>query len=141
MSYRYLENIATADAAFEVVASSLEELFQDAAIAIFEIMADTRTVRPAKTLRIELISDDIEGLFFDWLSELVYLKDTESILFCGFEVSILENESYELMATVSGDTIDQQKHILRSDIKAVTYHLFEFKKTGKNWTARVVLDI
>ena len=141
MSYSYLEDIATADAAFEVKGRTLEELFRDAALATFEVMADTGTVNPEVARKIELRSEDLGDLFFDWLSELVYLKDAESLIFSRFDVSIKKNDAYELKATASGEAINQERHSLRSDVKAVTYHMFEVKKTGENWTARVVLDI
>jgi SHS2 domain-containing protein len=141
MPYRYLEDIATADAAFEVEGKTLEELFRDAAIATFEVMADTGTVKPEVTRKIELENEGVDNLLFDWLSELVYLKDAESLIFRRFDVDIRKNDAYKLKATVSGEPINQRKHSLRSDVKAVTYHMFEVKKTGENWTARVVLDI
>ncbi len=141
MPYRYLEDIATADAAFEVEGKTLEELFRDAAVATFEIMADTGTVKPEVTREIELEKEDVDNLLFDWLSELVYLKDADGLIFSRFDVNIRKNDAYKLKATVSGEPINQRKHSLRSDVKAVTYHMFEVKKTGENWTARVVLDI
>lgn len=141
MPYRYLEDIATADAAFEVEGKTLEELFRDAAIATFEVMVDTGTVKPEVIREIELENEDVDNLLFDWLSELVYLKDAESLIFCRFDVNIRKNNAYELKGTASGEPINQRKHSLRSDVKAVTYHMFEVKKTGENWTARVVLDI
>jgi SHS2 domain-containing protein len=141
MPYRYLEDVATADAAFEVEGKTLEDLFRDAAIATFEVMADTGTVKPEVTRKIELENEGVDNLLFDWLSELVYLKDAESLIFRRFDVDIRKNDAYKLKATVSGEPINQRKHSLRSDVKAVTYHMFEVKKTGENWTARVVLDI
>ncbi len=141
MSYRFLEDIATADAAFEADGKTPEELFRDAATATFEVMADTGSVNPVMTWSIELNNETIDGLLFDWLSELVYLKDAEGVLFCKFDVSIEKNGAYELKARVAGETIDRGKHILRSDVKAVTYHLFKVEKSGDKWRARVVLDI
>lgn len=141
MPFRYLEDIATADAAFEVVGRTLEKLFRDAAIATFEVMVDTKSVEPGITRKIELKNEAVDNLLFDWLSELVYLKDAEALLFSKFDISIKKNDFYELKATASGEAINQEKHILRSDVKAVTYHMFEVKKTEKNWTARVILDI
>jgi SHS2 domain-containing protein len=141
MPYRYLEDIATADAAFEVEGKTLEELFRDAAVATFEVMVDTGTVKPEVTREIELENEDVDNLLFDWLSELVYLKDADGLIFSRFDVNIRKNDAYKLKATASGEPINQRKHSLRSDVKAVTYHMFEVKKTGENWTARVVLDI
>ncbi len=141
MPYRYLEDIATGDAAFEADGRTLEELFREAAIATFEVMVDTESVEPRITREVELKNEAVDGLLFDWLSELVYLKDAEAVLFCKFNVNIEKNDAYELKARVSGENIDQQKHSLRSDVKAVTYHLFEVKKTEESWIARVILDI
>ncbi len=141
MPYRYLEDIATGDAAFKADGRTLEELFTEAAIATFEVMVDTESVEPRITREVELKNEAVDGLLFDWLSELVYLKDSEAVLFCKFNVNIKKNNAYELKASASGENIDQQKHSLRSDVKAVTYHMFEVKKTEENWTARVILDI
>jgi SHS2 domain-containing protein len=141
MSYLYLEDLSFADAAFEASGSTLEELFMGAAAATFEVMADTKTVKPVLIREIVLENESVDGLLIDWLSELVFLKDSESLLFCEFDVCITKNDVYELNALAKGDKIDRDKHSLRSDVKAVTYHMLEVKKTGENWTARVVLDI
>lgn len=141
MPYRYLEELSSADAAFEATGRTLEELFSDAAIATFEVMADTNTVKQLLTREIELENESVDGLLIDWLSELVFLKDTETILFSVFDVNIRKNDVYILKAVAKGEKIDREKHSLRSDVKAVTYHMFEVTKKGDNWTARVVLDI
>jgi len=141
MPYRFLEDIATGDAAFEAEGRTLEELFREAAVATFEVMVDTKGVEPRITREVELKNEAVDGLLFDWLSELVYLKDAEAVLFSKFNVNIKKNDAYELRAKASGENINQQKHILRSDVKAVTFHMFEVKKTEENWTARVILDI
>jgi SHS2 domain-containing protein len=141
MPYRFLEDIATGDAAFEAEGRTLEELFVEAAVATFEVMVDTMGVEAKITREVELKNEAVDGLLFDWLSELVYLKDAEAVLFSKFKVNIKKNDAYDLKAMVSGENINQQKHILRSDVKAITYHMFEVKKTGENWTARVILDI
>jgi len=141
MPYRYLEELSSADAAFEATGRTLEELFSDAAIATFEVMADTNTVKQLLTREIKLENESVDGLLIDWLSELVFLKDTETVLFSVFDVNIRKNDVYILNAVAKGEKIDREKHSLRSDVKAVTYHMFEVTKTGDNWTARVVLDI
>ena len=141
MPYRYLEELSSADAAFEATGRTLEELFSDAAIATFEVMSDTTKVSQLLTREIELENESVDGLLIDWLSELVFLKDTENILFGAFDVNIRKNDVYILKAEAKGEKIDREKHSLRSDVKAVTYHMFEVTKKGDHWTARVVLDI
>ncbi len=141
MPYRFLEDIATGDAAFEAEGRTLEELFREAAIATFEIMVDTKGVEEKIIREVELKNEAVDGILFDWLSELVYLKDAEAFLFSKFNVNIKKNDAYKLKARASVENINQQKHCLRSDVKAVTFHMFEVKKTEENWTARVILDI
>jgi SHS2 domain-containing protein len=141
MPYRFLDDIACADAAFEAGGSTLEELFRDSATAAFEVMADLKTVKPFLAREIMLENEAVDGLLIDWLSELVFLKDSDSILFSQFEVNIRKNDVYVLKGVAKGEKIDREKHIIRSDVKAVTYHLLEVKKTGDKWVARVVLDI
>ncbi|MDO8727274.1 MAG: archease [Candidatus Methanoperedens sp.] len=141
MPYRYLEELSSADAAFEATGRTLEELFSDSAIATFEVMADTTTVSQLLIHEIELENESVDGLLIDWLSELIFLKDTENILFSVFDINIRKNDVYILKAEAKGEKIDREKHSLRSDVKAVTYHMFEVTKKGDHWTARVVLDI
>lgn len=141
MSYRYLEDLSYADAAFEASGKTLEELFADSAAATFEVMVDTKTVKPLWSRKIVLENGSVDGLLIDWLSELVFLKDSENLLFCEFKVDITKNDVYELKAQALGEKINREKHSLRSDVKAVTYHMLEVKRTGDIWTARVVLDI
>ncbi len=141
MPYRYLEDISFSDAAFEASGSTLEELFRDAAIAAFGVMADTKTIKPLLTREIVLENEDVDRLLIDWLSELVFLKDSESLLFSVFDINISKNDVYVLKGAAKGEKIDREKHNLRSDVKAVTYHMLDVRKTGDKWTARVVLDI
>ena len=140
-TFKFLEDIATADAAIEVTGDSLEDLFSMAAKATFEVMVDTENMVPRLTREIILSSDRIDQLLFDWLGELIYLKDLESILFCKFDVSIKGDGEYALKARAFGEEIDPEKHRLRSDVKAVTYHLFQVQKAEEGWKAIFILDI
>ncbi len=139
--FKYLEDVATADVAFEAKGKTLEEVFADCALATFEAMVDTQKVKRRIEKSIELENDDLERLLFDWLAELIYLKDSESLAFSDFSVRIEKNQVYHLKASALGETIDQERHELQSDVKAVTYHLFKLVQKGGEWTATVVLDI
>ena len=138
--YKFLENVAIADSAFEAQGESLEDLFQTCAQATFEVMADTSTIEPKLKETVELSGENLEELLFDWLAELIYLKDSKSLLFGKFEVKIKQEEGYKLFAAVWGEPADQKKHKVRVDVKAVTYHLLEVKQVNDMWTAKVVLD-
>ena len=137
--FRFLEH--TADAMFEAFGSSLNELFENAALAVEEIQVNTKTVQPTETRIITLKSDTIEMLLFDFLQEIIYLKDAEEILFSQFKVEIEQNKHCSLIAKCSGEKINPQKHELNVDAKAVTMHQFEVKKENNIWKAHVIIDI
>lgn len=139
--FRFLEKIAIADIAFLAFGQTLEELFESSALAVFEAMVKLDTVEAKETERIQLDSDKIEDLLFDWLSELVYLKDAKGMLFKDFSVTIQAKPRYYLQAEAKGERIDRNKHHLRVDVKAVTYHMLEVKRKKEHWTAQVILDI
>lgn len=141
MTYRYLEDMATADAAFEVEANDLNQLFQESAQATFAIMADLQAIKPESHKAIKLSADKIDQLLFDWLSELVYLKDKDKIIFSRFAVDIKKDKDYKLVAKAGGEPIDLTKQDLKADVKAITYHQFKLEEKDGKWTARVVVDI
>ena len=141
VKFWFLEDVAIADAAFQAEAESIEELFEICAQATFEVMADTKTVEHKYKEDVELTGENLDELLFDWLAELIYLKDLKSMLFSKFEIKIQKKDGYRLTASVWGELADQKKHKVRVDVKAVTYHLLEVKRADSKWTAKVILDI
>ncbi len=139
MKYKFLEH--TADVMFEAYGSSLEELFENAALAVEEVMVKTADIRQEIKKELEFENGKIDLLLHDFLSELVYLKDAELLFFSRFEVKIEKDEKYKLNVTAYGDKLDAQKQELRDDAKAITLHKFEVKKEKDKWKARVIVDI
>ena len=139
--YRFLEDVAIADIAYEAYGKNLNEMFENAAFAIFELSANLKTVIAKKKLEIKLVNEKIENLLYDFLSEILFLKDSKYMVFKKVKVSIIQNKEYQLKAVLEGDTINPEKQQLENDIKAVTMHMFEIKKEKNNWKAIVVVDI
>jgi len=138
MPYKYLEKIATADIAFEAEAKTIEELFTDSALAVMETMVELKDVEQKEKRIVELEGNNIENLLFDWLSEIVFIKDSENMLFSGFNVEIKDNK---LKAECLGEKIDQQKHRPRVDVKAITLHKFRVERVKDKWKASIIIDI
>jgi len=138
--YKFLEDVAIADVAFVAQGKSLEELFANCATAAFEVMVDTKQVAIRQKRNIRLENDKVEELLVDWLSELMFLKDKDKILFKEFRIGIKKSGIYRLEAQALGEKINTKRHRLRTDVKAVTYHLLDVYKK-RNWMARVVLDV
>jgi SHS2 domain-containing protein len=142
MPYRFLEEVALADVAFEAAGKTLEELFASAAEALLAVMVNPEEIKTRHTHRIGLKEKAVDRLLYTWLSELIFLKDSEGLLFRQFDLRIREKSGLcTLAGTIRGEKIDRKRHVLLTDVKAVTMHLFEVAKTAGGWKATVVLDI
>jgi SHS2 domain-containing protein len=143
MPYQFLEDIGTADIAFEATGRDLPELFMAAAEATMNVMIDNlEAIEPREARQIELSNDNVEMLLFDFLQELIYFKDARRLLLRARTTEIdQKDEEYVLKATVAGEQLDATRHQQRADVKAVTLHGFSVEKRGDAWAARVLLDI
>jgi SHS2 domain-containing protein len=141
-TFRFLEEIALADIAFEAEGESVEEVFRGATQALLESMANPTTVSGGWERAIELSDVDPSALLFDWLSEVVYWKDAAGVVFREAPLILRrEGDVWLLRARLIGAPVDQQAQELHADVKGVTKHLYEPKPTGGCWKVRVVLDV
>jgi SHS2 domain-containing protein len=132
-------DITTADVAFVAYGKDLNELFENAALAFFEIMINTNQVKPKIKREVKVDGDDLESLMFNWLNNLLIYVDGENLAFSKFDVRI-DEEKFNLDAVCRGEKIDIRRHEARTAVKAATYHKLEVKKE-KYWKARVIVDI
>ena len=139
--YRFLEDVAIADVAFEAWGADLADLLATAGEATFAVMVDLAAVPAEMSRRVRLEAPDPEALLFAWLEELIYRKDVDSAVFSRFAVTVTEGPPLTLDATCTGAVIQQERMPMRADVKAVTYHLFAVNRGQDGWRARVVLDI
>lgn len=130
----------TADLGIRIRCGTLPELFAEAGQALFELLVENlATVRPLESYSIELQQSQLDLLLFDWLNELLYCFDARHLILCQFDV-VLEGEV--LKATVSGEPLDDARHHLDHEVKAITYHqLHVTKQADDSWLAEVILDI
>jgi SHS2 domain-containing protein len=136
--YEYLEH--TADVKFRAYGKSPEEMLGNAALALFNSMINTATVQAKETWKVELSGSDLEKLAYDWLSELVFLFETEFAVFSTFDVKLQQNSQWSLQAKIGGERIDHSRHAFDNEVKAVTLHEFEVRKNDI-WCIQVVLDV
>ncbi len=139
MAYTFREDITTADVCFDVEAKTLENLFKDAALAIEEVMVDLKSVKKKIKKEITLENTTLEKILFDFLEELIYLKDAEQFLASDFEVK--NTGKFKLKVLAKGEKINKKTMKLRTDVKAVTLHQFIIKQEKGKWFSRVILDI
>src|SRR5215510_12802584 len=116
MPYKYLEEIGTADIAFEATSRDLAELFRDAADATTNVMIDNiEAIQPRETRQIELTNEKLDMLLFDLLQELIFLKDAERLLLRMRQVEIDQrDENYFVTATAEGEQLDAERHHQRA---------------------------
>jgi SHS2 domain-containing protein len=138
--YEILETVAVADCALQVEGSDLADLFTTAALALAELMVDPVTISRTLRRQVVLEAPSVDLLFFDWLGELIALKDSDSAAFPDVEVDIECGMSCRLRARLVGGPLQGGSAALRADPKAVTFHLFLVEPLDGGWRARVVID-
>jgi len=143
LPYRYCEDIATADAAFEAWGESIEELFIESAKATMNIMVENPgSISSSRVITIHGEANTIEMLLFRFLEELIFYKDAKQLLLLVNDLEIEECSGvFKFEADVYGEEINPSKHHFIVDIKAVTLHRFSVEETERGWEATVVVDI
>jgi len=139
-TWEVVDAIAVADCALDIEGRDLDDLFATAARALAEVMVDPGTLgeRAERTIRLEATALDL--LLHDWLSELIFLKDSEQVVFPHAAVTVRVTPP-GLEGRVSGGRIDRARTVLRADPKAVTFHQFTLEPRAAGWHARLVIDI
>ncbi|MBS3054288.1 MAG: archease [Candidatus Aenigmarchaeota archaeon] len=138
MPYKIREDVATADVAFEAEGATFEEMCVSAAEATTRIMVDPQTLKEKKTKSFAVKGETPEKLLFNFLNEIIYIKDAELLLFKSF---IVKKQGAALKCKAKGEKLDFEKQTHGVDVKAVTYHMFEVKEEHGKWKAFVILDI
>ena len=136
-SYSFFDH--TADIGIELEASSPEALYQAAARALFELVIDTREIETRVERIVKVVGEDHAELLVRWLAELLYLHETEGLLFSRFEVT--EVSTGALSGLAAGEPYDPRRHHIKTELKAVTYHQASVRNDDGVWRGRVVVDV
>ncbi|MBP1708957.1 MAG: hypothetical protein H6Q40_746 [Deltaproteobacteria bacterium] len=136
-SFRVLDH--TADIGIAVNGRDLKTLFENAGHAFFHLLTDLRKVRPRVEKKVEVGAESLERMMVDWLSELLYLHDVEQLLFKTFKVESIGKDG--LRARVAGEPFQKETHVIKTEIKAVTYHQIRVAREKGGWTARIIFDL
>ncbi len=143
MPYHYIEDVATADVAFEATGKTREEMFIASWDATLNVMLeDLETVQSNVEKNFHLEEESAELLLFQFLQEQIFYKDSEELL---LRVSALKisaaGKGFSLDAQVYGEKLNPEFHPMNVDVKAVTFHMFKVEETPEGHKAFVVLDI
>ncbi len=137
LKYKLIDH--TADFGLHVFGSDPKELFANAAYAMFDVMAEvgSRAVRDEKNIWIT--GDDWSDLMVNWLRELLYFWSGRELLV--EKVDILFLAEHELLAKVQFVTYDPEQHLIKTEIKAVTYHQIQVGSGPSGWEAKIIFDV
>ena len=129
----------TADIGLRAFGENLEELFRNGAIGMFEMMTelDKVALKVRKTVRLD--EANVEDLFIRWLQELLFRFSVDHVFYRDFQFSEISEKG--LSATICGEPMDERKHVLKKEVKAVTYHGLKVTQNADGWTGEVIFDI
>lgn len=141
MSYRLTDYNTTADIGLVAENKTLTQLFADTATGLMEIMVNLESIRENRQLSINIRADSLEDLLHLWLSDLIYYKDADNFLVKKCRITLSETDEYTLSAKLTGDTIDPERHTLKTDVKGVTFYRFKIGRKDNLWFAEMVFDL
>lgn len=139
--FQFLEH--TADAYVAAYGRTLEEAFENAAYATFEVMTDVEKIKPKIEENVDVEGHDEQSLLYNWLEALLVRFDTADMLYSHFKIHKIEKmkDGYRLIARIRGELYNSEKHPQKVGVKAVTYHRMEIVKKPKHVALKFILDI
>ena len=136
-SYRYLQH--TSEVSLRAYGANLAEAMAGAAQALFAVMVDLRGLRQRRWMEVTVESSGVEDLLVEWLNELLFRWETTGVLLRRFEVE--EVSETRVRARCGGEPYDPQRHRLKLEVKAATYHQVRVLQGKEGCTVYVVLDV
>ena len=129
----------TADFGIHVFGSDPKELFANAAWAMFDIITEIDQLKGLDSCNIEVSGYDWPDLMVNWLREVLYLWNGRELLVKSFHIiSLSENN---LSVRVNFDPFNPDRHIIKTEIKAVTYHQIQVNSNSSGWEAKIIFDV
>jgi len=130
----------TADIGIRAFGADWPDVYANAALGMFSLITDLETVKEKLERDISVTAPDREVLLAEWLNELIFLFDTEMLLFRRFEITKLSSSLIE--ARCFGEKVDRSRHELKRGIKSATYHRIKVEKVKDgSYLGEVILDI
>lgn len=136
----------TADVGIRVQGATLESALAEAGRALFSLIVENLdAVRPAESVLVQVpaqgcdtLIDDLDYLLFDWLSALLQEFEASRRVFCEFDVRVSPGG---ITAECRGEPLDEERHRLGHEVKAITYHELEFRRTADGYAGQVIVDV
>jgi SHS2 domain-containing protein len=127
----------TADIKIRVRAPTLEALFSETFNALMQIMYGTeRGGGIVKEIRVE--SHDNESLLLDFLSEVLFVSEVESLVFFNASISI---HGSQLTAELSGEPFDPLRHSGGSEVKGISFSGLSIIHDANGYMLDIIFDV
>ena len=140
--FEFLEH--TADVYVRAFGASIQEAYENAALAMFETITKTSKVAEKEEETITVEAEDQYALLYNWLEALLVNSETKGMLYSKFQITEWNEtpDSFKITAKIWGEKFDPKKHLQKVAVKAVTYHLMVViqEKEGKA-VLEFILDI
>jgi SHS2 domain-containing protein len=140
--FEFLEH--TADVYVRAFGASIQEAYENAALAMFETITKTSKVAEKEEETITVEAEDQYALLYNWLEALLVNSETKGMLYSKFQITEWNEtpDSFKITAKIWGEKFDPKKHPQKVAVKAVTYHLMVViqEKEGKA-VLEFILDI
>lgn len=137
--YKYFDH--TADIGVEVTGRTRKELFVNAAEALFDVLLENKTRKDVAKRQKKIIVEgaDVSDLLINFLRELLYLFNGEKFITGSCEIIEFSNQA--LQARLTGESFNNKKHGIKTEIKAVTYSGAKVERQKSGWRARIIFDV
>ncbi len=138
--FNYFET--TADIGIDVRANNLEDAFISSALATMNLVTDVDRIDSVITEEVELVSEDLYALLYDWVTEVIMLMNCDFFIASKYELKITkEDENYLLSAKLYGDTYDTNRYNYKTEVKAITYHMMKIESVENEYHVKFIVDI
>jgi SHS2 domain-containing protein len=126
----------TADMMVKAYGDTLEECFANAAYALFDQTVDLSNIGTDEEMSIRVSGIDDEDRLYSFLAEMLFIEDCDNLILKEFDVSF---EGDDVICKARGETLDRGRHRIRSEVKAITYHMMEIDRELPSVT--VIFDV
>jgi len=128
-----------ADIGVRGLGATLEQAFEQAALALTAVITDPADVAAKEMLQLSCMAPDAELLLVDWLNALIYEMVTRNMLFSRFEVHLQDGH---LSAQAWGEALEVARHHPAVEIKGATYTSLKVAQLPDGgWLAQCVVDV
>ncbi len=143
MPYKYYENVAMADVAYEATGKTLAEMLESSGLGLTNTMVkDIKAVKTPESIEFELKAATADKLLHSFLEEIIFIKDAKRLLLTKFKIRVTSlADGYRAQVAARGDIINQKKYTMLVDVKAASWHMFKVEQQKDGWRAFVILDV